>query len=579
MSTFRAAVQDFVEAIYREPPPEVLKRFKELMEGLEGAPPSPEDAGWALMSVIELLAHPHCPYHGFLAMLCERCMAAGSDAWGATGLIIERFCGKLAGADRFAAACRSHLGLNDGAMTLAQLESVYAEVGADAPDDANAWTEVGPLGWACRPILAHFPQARRLFRALIGDQATFRRLAALRDDVGDLARTLDGYAEEAAQDEPPAAAAEEALRRLTETSARGPDAAAETFGALQQMMRDLFCVDLAGRNRALHGLGVLLADRDPGYVGLFSQMCGALVETGCDPHQAIEPMLARLPDVLADASAFIAACAARMPAGDEEASDTDAVQQHGAAVAESMPRQARAFEAVDPLCLGAVALLSRAPDVRQTARTNRPLFDRVCELAGVSGAANFLTKMLRVLDGEELIVLAPEPPVGFRVVIRGVADNFQLHALLAGSVIGHEDRGLFPGMVGTHEGKAEPSPEMGRPLNRRSVGVARDLPCSNSEPSVWSFLQLWTWKALRPDGTVSADLQANRDHVVWNEGVPADIPPFEGKRVVLLGNTPFCRSWNGGRIFHGMRADLRVEEVLSPEAVGGWLRRIAAAPR
>ena len=54
----------------------------------------------------------------------------------------------------------------------------------------------------------------------------------------------------------------------------------------------------------------------------------------------------------------------------------------------------------------------------------------------MNGPAGFLTRMLQVLDDEELLVLSPEPRVGFRVRIRGIGDNFQLHTLLAGSIIG-----------------------------------------------------------------------------------------------------------------------------------------------
>jgi hypothetical protein len=197
----------------------------------------------------------------------------------------------------------------------------------------------------------------------------------------------------------------------------------------------------------------------------------------------------------------------------------------------------------------------------------------------VNGSAAFLAKMLQVLDDEELVVLSPEPKVGFRVRIRGIGDNFQLHTLLAGAIIGPAAEGLYPGVVGTvFDGHGDPA-EPGRPLDRRAVGVARDLPCTRHEASVYSHLQLWTWEALQPDGRLPDNPIANHDYFVWNEGVPADIPPLEGVRVILLGNVSFSRSWNGGRVFPFMAGDLRVEERLPPAAVDGWLRRPAAAAR
>src|SRR5207244_8017644 len=117
-------------------------------------------------------------------------------------------------------------------------------------------------------------------------------------------------------------------------------------------------------------------------------------------------------------------------------------------------------------------------------------------LAGVNGSAAFLAKMLQVLDDEELVVLSPEPKMGFRVRIGGIGDNFQLHTLLAGAIVGPAEEGLYPGVVGTlFNGHTDPA-EPGRPLDPRAVGVARDLPCTRNEASVYSHLQLWTWEAL-----------------------------------------------------------------------------------
>lgn len=88
MSRFTDAVQDFVDALLRQPPPEVIGRLRQVMEAADGA--TPEEAGWALRDLVELLAYPHGPYPGLLALVCERCMGAGGDAWAAAGLIIEQ---------------------------------------------------------------------------------------------------------------------------------------------------------------------------------------------------------------------------------------------------------------------------------------------------------------------------------------------------------------------------------------------------------------------------------------------------------------------------------------------------------
>jgi hypothetical protein len=541
MSTFPTAVQDFVADLRHGPREQMGARFAEVMTAIEQA--GPEEASWALLAVVELLADPRCPYQGFLAALSEGCMARGASPWVATSLVVERLCEAL----------------EDGGESRAELDL---------------------LGAAAAPLLSYFTEARRLFHALGGTAEKVRRLAEGREALQGVVRALQEHAGEAAPPGGPGAAMEAALARVAEASARGPEGREETATRLRDLMDTLFCVDLATRNRALAGLGRLVADRDPAYLGEFTQTCGSLVEVGCDPTAALDPVLARLPEILQSAERFLNACLeagrpSRPPAG--EKGPWDLLEEHGARVAERLPAEARAWEAVGPMCLGAIAMLARSPARRQQARHDSALLAQAHALAGVNGSAVFLAKMLQVLDDEELVVLAPEPKLGFRVRTRGVGDNFQLHTLLAGALVGPAEEGRYPGVVGTIlDGHAEAA-EPGRPLDRRAVGVARDLPCTRHEASVYSHLQLWTWQALRPDGRLPEDPIADHGFFVWNEGVPADIPPFEGVRVILLGSVPFSRSWNGGRVFPFMAGDLRVEQRLPPEAVDSWLRRIATA--
>jgi hypothetical protein len=170
--------------------------------------------------------------------------------------------------------------------------------------------------------------------------------------------------------------------------------------------------------------------------------------------------------------------------------------------------------------------------------------------------------MLRVLDGEPLLIFHPEVRRGYRAEISGIADNFQLHTLLSDALVGNPAEGRLPG--------ERPDP--------RVVAAARDGAAGRDTPSARGAFNLWTWLGLRPDGTLP-DAMKGSDHWVWNEGTPADIPPFEGVRVVLLGPPPYPRSWSPERRFRDMAGELRLLEQLPTDAVQGWLRRIAAAPR
>jgi hypothetical protein len=81
---------------------------------------------------------------------------------------------------------------------------------------------------------------------------------------------------------------------------------------------------------------------------------------------------------------------------------------------------------------------------------------------------------------------------------------------------------------------------------------------------------------LQKDATLPAVPTSAHEHRIWNEGVLADIVPFAGTRIVLLGPTNLHRNWNGGRLFPFMEATFKVVETMTPDTATDWLKRIAA---
>jgi hypothetical protein len=146
--------------------------------------------------------------------------------------------------------------------------------------------------------------------------------------------------------------------------------------------------------------------------------------------------------------------------------------------------------------------------------------------------------MMQVLDDEPIVVLHPGEGKGFRVRLSGLADNFQLHTLLADALIGQ-----FPGrwLRGARPARAE-------------VAAARDGAVREGCPGAHGAFNLWTWRGLKADGTLR-DPMSGSSHWIWNEGVPADIPSFDGERVVLLGPPPV--PLHGRRPPRGARLDAR----------------------
>ena len=356
---------------------------------------------------------------------------------------------------------------------------------------------------------------------------------------------------------------EQAAADLAAAAAPDRDSVEDAYACAQRMLAELETADDAAKQRALAKLADALPAAPLGCAGVVALACGALVENGGDPDRPLDGILGRLPDALAGAAAFADACRERAnsapPAGDD---DGNPVERFGDEVSGARPAEAVAWAALDLLGMAAVAVLSRSPDARRRARARPELLKRAQALADLHPRAKFLAEMLRVLDDEDILVLHPETGGGWKVRIRGISDNFQLHTLLADSLIGDPDNSLLHGR--------RPDP--------RVAAAARDRPVDPTAELAEGAFNLMNWPALRPDRTLP-DGQDGSAHWVWNEGTPADIEKFDGVRVLLLGKPPYLRTWNAGRRFEDMPADLRVVETLTPAAANGWLSRIAAAPR
>jgi hypothetical protein len=215
--------------------------------------------------------------------------------------------------------------------------------------------------------------------------------------------------------------------------------------------------------------------------------------------------------------------------------------------------------------LGLIAHLSRSKALRSAARSRPELLEQTLQVDDVAGLhRSFLAMILQVLE-ETLLVLHVEQKKGLEVRISGISDNFQLHTLLAGAIIGTPAEGWLAGEA--------PS--------RRAVAECRDAPLNRSGgDNVTGAFNLFNWTGLQPDGALPEGPRMDAaKHWIWNEGCPADIAPFEGRRVVLLGPPPYARYWRAGRQFPGMVGELTVERTLGKAEVEKWLQRLASAPR
>jgi hypothetical protein len=310
-----------------------------------------------------------------------------------------------------------------------------------------------------------------------------------------------------------------------------------------------------------------------------ARMGGALVERGCDPLPMARPLRLRLLPLLEDCARLAEACRMEMSeleegaeAGfqesdelsDEDGDELDDRNRHEAfekvrqKVAPRFPKENAAWEALHTFWLPAIAVYSVCPEARWAAQALR---EPAQKIADFHEGGHWIQLILSVLDNEPLLVVEPETRRGMLARSFGVVDNFQLNTLLMD---------VFPGTNSTGL----------RRVSWSAAETARGNGPQVSEEVVTGVWNLYDWRALRSDLRLpDAEDYDSEEYWIWNEGIPADIPVIDDRRVILLGPASFSRSWRSQRMFDRLRAQVHIEKQLTPEETTAWLQRIAAAAR
>jgi hypothetical protein len=313
---------------------------------------------------------------------------------------------------------------------------------------------------------------------------------------------------------------------------------------------------------------------DPERGAFLARMCGALVEGGIDPLPMARPLRLRLQTLLEDCAKLADACRAQLPVtktpnitreerdqfgGDDETDESDANDENRAfsdaraKLAAQLPRENAAWEALHTFWLPAIAVYSVCPEARYAAQSLRAPAQRIAEF---HEGGHWIQLILSVLDYEPLLVIEPETRTGFLARSFGIVDNFQLNTLVMDT---------FP----TNGGM--------RRVPLAVAETARGRGPQTGEQIVTAAWNLYAWQALRPNLQLpDAGSYDSNQHWIWNEGIPADIPLFENRRVILLGPKSYDRSWRSQRMFDKLAANLHIERQLSRDEATGWLQRMAA---
>jgi hypothetical protein len=293
---------------------------------------------------------------------------------------------------------------------------------------------------------------------------------------------------------------------------------------------------------------------------------GTLVERGGPARRLGETLLGLAPAVLIAARRYADRCLAAM--GPDSDDDAEGAEEDAVAYVDDRAIPRAIFRAgLDQDRPGAAALAClrqwTLPTVASLTR-DRDLLHRAVSDARFSAAAEGLRRSeaswLHVLTGVQLeapwMVLFPMLERGFRIVVDGVVSNFDLHALLA-------DLLMPRGIPGTSN-----PPDVIAVIRGESSECRRNYVAGS-----WN---LYSYRAAAYD--LSEARHVPHAHWVWGEGQPRDVPELDGVRTLLVGPSALERSWNAGRTFAALRAQVEVREELSPNAVHDCMRRFAETP-
>lgn len=292
---------------------------------------------------------------------------------------------------------------------------------------------------------------------------------------------------------------------------------------------------------------------------------GALVEAGASPELAWPAVDKGFVETLETALDFANTCLEL----DDTPSIQEAVKNYREVVKKKKPRGWVAWDSLRSRCLAAVATLSRSAKLRAEMQKSRqdlmkalePLEDEVEE-------AGFVSQVMRVLGDQTMLAIHPEQRRGFRVEVKEVTTNLELFVLLSDAIVGDAKKGLISG----------------RRPNARAVAALKNPDYEpKTPPEVVLSWHLSNWTAIAPDGSLpeaATDKHDRYDTWIWFEGVPLEIPAFEGERVILFHKPIMPRTLEVEGSFSALIPQVRLKEKLTGAELDRLFARMAmAAPK
>ncbi|GAA1996678.1 hypothetical protein GCM10009799_24490 [Nocardiopsis rhodophaea] len=327
--------------------------------------------------------------------------------------------------------------------------------------------------------------------------------------------------------------------------------------AMHEVFRLSSHVPQEERILALDALVPVMRQSEPvaGIAADLAVVAGALMDTGTPAGPAGVEVMRQLATYGQAAGAFLAAwqeTGAGTPPPPMEV--TEAEEQRVAPYLNELARLATTGWWVSHRYALAARTVLNDADTRAALRGDRAAPRDVGHLAELTRIARQLSAeiaeyeevhaLLRMAAADNALVLDRASGRGFRVRFDGVADNFQLHTLLADALVGPEGRGV-PG--------TRPHPSW--------VAASQDR---DSDPQAEIVTGRW-------------DLVGGDGSWVGNETAPVDIPVVGGERVLVLEARSHPHSWRAGRRHPRVVGRLRVEDEIPAHEAADWWARLHPA--
>ncbi len=307
-----------------------------------------------------------------------------------------------------------------------------------------------------------------------------------------------------------------AVKHLVEkTTTGGKDW--ELREAVDAVLRAFHPKDAKGTATAMAALGKGVKTSQGRAAQVLLLALGALVESGATPELAWPAIEHGLVTTLAGAAKFAQACLDRVgPLALDEA-----VKSEREPVKKKLPKETAAWDLLRSKCMAATACLTRSHKLREKVRASGKLMKAADPLVDHVDEVTAFSRVLRIVHDEPLLVIHLEQRRGWRFTIRDLATTTELYVLLLDAIVGDPAKGLLKAK--------KPNP--------KAVVTIKD---PDNAPKTTAMLDVpfhtVAWTGLLPDGTLpdpkSDDVEQH--NWVWLEGVPAEIPPFDGERVILL---------------------------------------------